>query len=101
MKIGRQSIPLDEPSYLTALTCIHASLLIACSAQERAAGAAERVQAEQCPHSPASRPDPAAPGSQHGHAESPEEPGRRPHGREHVIPKSTLLCHCENVKFYG
>lgn len=79
MKIGSQSVLLDEHSYLAEGICIHASLLIACFAQEGTAGAAESVQAEQCTHSTASRPDPAAPGSQYGYAESTEEPGRCSH----------------------
>lgn len=52
---------------------------MACFAQEGVAGAAEPLQTEQCTHGTASGADPAAPGSEHGHAESAEEPGRRPH----------------------
>ena len=70
-------------------------------AQEGVAGAAEPIQTEQCTHSTASGADPAAPGSEHGHTESTEESGRRPHSRKHIISKSMLLfCH-KNVNVYG
>lgn len=69
-------------------------------AQEGAAGAAEPLQAEQRAHGAAGGADPAAPGSEHGHAESAEEPGGRPHGRKHIVSKSMLLfCH-KNVNLY-
>lgn len=79
MKVGSQSILLDEHNYLTEVICIRTSLFTACFAQERIAGAAESVQAEQRPYSTAGRPDPAAPGPQYGHAESTEESGRCSH----------------------
>lgn len=70
------------------------SLFIARFAQEGVAGTAESLPTEQCTHSPASRVDPAASGSQSGHTESPEEPGRCSHSRKYLISKSMLLfCH--------
>lgn len=76
------------------------SLFIASFAQEGAAGAAEPLRAEQCAYSPAGRADPAASGSEYGHAESPEESGRCSHSWKYIIPKSMLLfCH-KNVNLY-
>lgn len=72
--------------------------IIAYLAQEGAAGAAEPVQAEQRTHSPASRADPAAPGPQHGYTEGTKEPGGCSHGWKYILPKSTLLVCCKDVK---
>lgn len=69
-------------------------LSIACFAQEGVAGATESLQTEQCTYSTASRADPAASGSEHGHTESPEEPGGCSHSRKYIVSKSMLLfCH--------
>lgn len=76
------------------------SLFIACFAQEGAAGIAESLQTEQCTYSTASRADPAASGSQHGHTESAEESGRCSHSWKYIISKSMLLFCRKNVNLH-
>lgn len=76
------------------------SVFIACFAQEGAAGIAESLQTEQCTYSTASRADPAASGSQHGHTESAEESGRCSHSWKYIISKSMLLFCRKNVNLH-